>query len=604
MIIPMKSVIQNMKLHNKLIISYLLACIIPLLLASFIIYNFSVKNLEEASLEFASVFNSQIVTNIDDFMDEYDKITKSALVDNDIINRLNNEDNATMNELVNNQLLIQKLLLRLETLKPDIQCIMLLSAKNKLYQFGNTSDTINVTKLQDQSWYRQILESEDKLVITSIHSKSYYDNENDGFVLTVGRVLLNSNGVFSGVLLIDLDPLSLIKLNEKFLIARNDYNIKLTVTNAQKRVLYDSDVASGRATWQQALNRSHQSLENKSDKDFIVMSNQTHRGHLVVNAKIPRSKLLFKIAKINYVTLAAVLVCILITVVTSFLFSYTITKPIKNLQKNMRLAEEGQYLPLIRNDSNDEIGRLINSFNSMITKIKTLIEDVYIAQIKQKNAKFLALQTQINPHMLYNTLESIRMKALVKGEDEVAVMIKILSRMFKMILGKEAEPNLIKNELEYAENYIKLQNIRFNDRFTLDVRLDDTIRNCRIIAMVFQPIIENSIIHGFKDYNTFLNIVIDGEITPEKDVLIRVRDNGSGMSPEQAEELNKLLMESGSDKLKLDLTDENMEESIGLKNIAERIKLHYGDHYYLRVASGNGSGATVEIRIPQQPFLS
>ncbi len=595
---PVQAITKNLKLYNKLMLSYLLACIIPLLVASFTIYNFSVKSLEDASLEFAAIFNSQIVTNIDDFIDQYDKITKSALVDNDVINRLNNEANASMIELVNNQLLIQKLMMRLQTLKPEIKCLMLLSAQSNLYQYG-ASDTVNATKLQEQLWFRRILKSEDKLVITSIHDKSYYDSQNDGYVLTVGRVILNSNGAYSGVLLIDLDPLSLIRLNDNFLIARNDYNIKLTVTNDQQGVLYDSDVASARMTWGQVLNHGYKQPGNKSKQDYILMSNKTQRGKLMVNAEIPRSKLLFKIGKINYVTFSAVLICILLIIVTSILFSYTITRPVKNLQGNMKLVEEGQYWT-IKNHANDEIGALITSYNRMITKIKTLIEDVYIAQIKQKNAKFLALQAQINPHMLYNTLESIRMKALVKGEDEVAVMIKILARMFKMTLGKEADPNLIGNELEYAENYIRLQNIRFNDRFSLEVRLAEAIRNSRIIALVFQPIIENSIVHGFRGDDTSLAIIIEGEITKENDIVIRVRDNGIGMSAEKTAEMNKLLMEAESDKLKLDLKGENAEESIGLKNIAERIKLHYGDDYYLRVVSSNGSGTVIELKIPQQ----
>jgi two-component system sensor histidine kinase YesM len=505
-----------------------------------------------------------------------------------------------MSDLINNQLIMQKLMMRLETLKPEIKCITLLSSKNNLYQFSNSNDTVNAAILQEQAWFKKMLQSDDKLVVTSIHNRLYYDNQKDGIVLTVGRVLLNSSGNYSGVLLIDLDPSSLIKLNDQFLVARNNYNIRISVTDNYNGILYDSDAASGRITWEQAINSGYNDWQNKNSNDFILMSNRTHRGNLMVNAEIPRSSLLFKIGKINYVTLVAVLVCIFIIVIASILFSYTITRPIKGLQKKMKLAETGQYSTIIQNNSNDEIGSLIISYNNMISKIKALIEDVYIAQIKQKNAKLLALQTQINPHMLYNTLESIRMKALVKGEDEVALMIKILSRMFKLTLGKKSDHHLIRHELEYAENYIKLQNIRFNDRFSLDIRVDESIKSSRIVAMVLQPIIENSITHGFQDYNTFLNIIIEGKITEEKDIVIWIKDDGTGMSVKKTEDINRLLLEAESDKLKLDTMNEDAEESIGLKNIAERIKLQYGDSYYLRIVSGNGPGTAVEIKIPKQ----
>jgi Predicted signal transduction protein with a C-terminal ATPase domain len=583
-----------------MMLSYLLACIVPLMIASITIYNFSVKSLEDASLEFSSIFNSQIVTTIDDFIDEYDKITKSALVDDDVITRLNNEDNASISARVNNQLVIQKMLMRLETLKPEIKCITLLSTKNSMYQYSSTGDTVNANILKEQVWFKQLLESEDKLVITSIHNKSYYERENDGFVLTVGRVIYNSSGVFSGVLLIDLDPASLIELNENFLIARNNYNIKISITDGHGGVLYDSDAASGRKTWEQTMNSGYIAFEQKNSNDYLMMSNKTHKGYLTVNAEIPRSKLLFKIGNINNVTFFAILISIFVIVITSILLSYTITRPIKKLQKSMMLAENGQYLTIEQNNTKDEINGLIVSYNNMITKIKSLIEDVYIAQIKQKNAKFIALQSQINPHMLYNTLESIRMKALVKGEDDVAEMIKILSRMFRLALGKEKKQNLIRHEIEYAENYIKLQNIRFCDRFLLVVHLSDEIMNSGIIALVFQPIIENSIKHGFLGYDTMLNIVIEGNVNAQNDIVIRISDDGVGMKPEKVEEINRVLSDVEYEKLKLNMKTEQVEESIGLKNIAERIKLHYGDNYYLYIASGEGSGTVVELKIPQQ----
>jgi len=592
------NILKNMKLRSKLTLSYLLACVIPLLIATFIIYNFSANNLEDASLEFASIFNSQIVTTIDDFIDQYDKITKSLLVDNDIINRLSNEDKYSMNELINNQLIFQKLLMRLETLKPDIKSIVLLSSKNNLYQYGRTNNTINGNKLQEQEWLKQMLESDDKLVITSVHDRSYCENQNEEMVITVGRVILNSKGEYSGLLLIDLDPSSLITLNENFLLARNNYNIKITVTTDKGGVLYDSDIASGRNTWVQTLNKGYKGLENKDKSDFILLSSKTHRGNMEVNAEIPRSKLLFKIGRIKYVTFVAILLCILFITAISIIISYSITRPIKGLQKSMKLAETGQYAPIERNAANDEIGELIFSYNNMITKIRELIEDVYIAQIKQKNAKFLALQTQINPHMLYNTLESIRMKALVKDDEEVAAMIKILSRMFRLVLRKDKDQHLIKDELEYASNYIQLQNIRFNNSFSMEEKLSEEIKNSEIIPLVFQPIIENSIKHGFQGYGANLKIVIDGEITDNNDILIKVSDDGIGMVEEKVNAINKGLIEADSDKLKLN--DGNTEESIGLKNIAERIKLHYGDNYYMRIKSENTVGTVIEFLIPRQ----
>lgn len=591
--------IKSMKLHSKLMLSYLAACIFPLLIASSIIYKYSISNLEDASLEFATVFNSQVMTTIDNFIDDYDKLTKSVLVDDSVITRFSNEDKLSMSDLIDNQLNMKKNMMRLMTLKPDIKSIVLISSKNTIYQYSSSSDNVNQSKLILQPWFEQIRQSGEKLVITQIHDRGYIDNQSDGTAFTVGRVIFNSNGGYAGILLIDLDPTSMIKLNENFLTAKNRYNARFTVKTDEGRIIYDSDVANGKNTWENLIKNDSRELENKNKNGYFLLSNTSGNGKLSVSIEIPRSKLQDKIVKIKYVTFFAVLFCTLFIILVSVLLSYGITKPVSALQKSMKLAEKGEYNLIIQTVSQDEIGDLVASYNNMITKIKTLIEDVYIAQIKQKNAKFLALQTQINPHMLYNTLESIRMKAIVKGEEEVALMIKILSRMFRLMLGKDSNHNTIKNELEYASNYIQLQNIRYNNCFSLDVKMEDEVKNSSIISLVFQPIIENSIKHGFVDYNKPLTILVEGQIIDENDILIRVSDDGAGISEERIREINRLLSEAENDKLKIDSEENKREESIGLKNIAERIKLHYGDKYYLRMVSGTSAGTIVEIKIPR-----
>lgn len=595
-----KRAFKDMKIGRKLILSYLFACLVPLLAMSMVIYKVSADNLEDASLEFASVFSSQIVTNIDDFIEEYDKVTKSVLVDNDVFNRLGSGTNFSVLDQVNIQLDVRKIMLRLTTLKPEIKGIIFLTKNDLLYQFNTDGANVDVKSLKDQVWLSRIMMAEDKLTITSIHDKSYYDRNSNGITLTVGRKIFNNRGAYVGILLIDLDPSSLIKLSDGFLLARNNYNIKISITDAYNGILYDSDVASGRITWEEAQDTDNPFLFNKKAGDYLILTNETKRGELKVNAVIPRSGLLFKINKIGYVTVLALLVCIGVVVIISSLFSRTITLPVRKMQQRMKQVEQGQYKVLIQRESNDEIGNLITSYNHMVLKIKTLIEDVYIAEIKEKNAKFLALQTQINPHMLYNTLDSIRMKALVNGEDEVAEMIKILAKMFRNALSKQATSNLIKDEVDYVENYVKLQNMRFYNMFFLNVDLDERILNSSIISMVLQPVIENSIEHGFKGYNTPLLIDLRGTVTQEQNILIQISDNGKGMPPERVEEINKLITKADSDWLSLEGARESGESSIGLKNIAERIKLHYGSGYYLKIANSTENGITIEILIQGQ----
>lgn len=591
-----KGFFRDMKIGKKLILSYLFACLVPLLAMSFIIYKVSAKNLEEASLEFASVFSSEIVTNIDDFIGEYDKLTKSVLVDNDTIYELGDGANLSILDQVNRQLEVRKMMLRLMTLKPEIRDIIFLTNHDQIYQFNTEGANVDLQTLKNQTWLDGIMNAKEQLSITAIHDRSYYDRGPDEIVLTVGRRIFNRGGACIGVLLIDLKPSSLIRLSDGFLLARNNYNIKISITDAGNGILYDSDVASGRITWEEA-----QEIENpfmKRTGDFLILTNETSRGGLKINVVIPRSDLLFKINKIGYATLIALLVCIATVVAISSLLSRMITRPIRKLQKQMKLVEQGQYKVLLQKESNDEIGNLVTSYNRMVTKIKTLIEDVYIVEIKRKNAKFLALQTQINPHMLYNTLDSIRMKALVNGDDEVAEMIKILAKMFRNALSKQNTTNFIRDEVDYARNFVKLQNMRFYNNFSLCVDLEERILDAAIIPMVLQPIIENSIEHGLKGHNIPLQINLKGSITPEQNILLKISDDGKGMPSDRVGEINNLI--GMADTECLSLGDEEGKTSIGLKNIAERIKLHYGSTFYLKIAEGTEDGTEIDILIPGQ----
>ncbi|UKS26940.1 histidine kinase [Paenibacillus sp. HWE-109] len=591
--------LKNMKLQSKFMAGYLIACAFPLLVVSSIIYSQSAAGLEDSSQEFAALYTSQIENSLNELMKEYDKVTKSVLIDNDLISKVGDGPNLSMNEYILQKLSVQRVLMRVALLKSEINNVMLISRDNSVYQYTNTSSTVNESALMSQEWYKQARSSGDTLFITGLHDRSYYEDKGQGALVTVGRVLLSSEGAFAGVLLIDLDPFTLMELNHEFVLTRDKYGMSVIISKLSGETVYHSDAASGRVPWMQVLEAGIDYTKDVSNSDQIVISGSTQLGNLVIKTEIPREKLLQKITRIKVVTIILIIIGFLITVLISLGLSLRITKPIKALRRSMKQAETGQYLPIESIQANDEIGSLVYSYNKMIVVIRTLIEDVYIAEIKQRKAKFLALQNQINPHMLYNTLESIRMKALVKEEEEIAGMIKILARMFRLTLGKDGKQHSIKHEIDYTLNYLQLQNIRFGDSFLLDIRMPEEMQQCNIIPLVFQPIVENSIIHGFQGYEGSMHIVIEGMWTADGGIMIRILDDGIGISGDKQEELRTVLEDAASDKYKLEETEKLEGEGLGLKNIAERITLHYGDLYKLTVRSGGDKGTIVEILIPK-----
>lgn len=591
--------IGNMRFQNKLLISYLLACIVPLLIVSVFISRYSAATLEDSSEEFASLYTSQIKSSLNEFIKEYDKVTKSVLVDNQLIYNLGEEQNMPMDEVVNQRVAVQQLLMRVAMLKSEIGTVMLISRDNNVYQYTTTTSRVNEKTLLSQAWYQGIQSLNETFFISGLHDRSYYEDQGAGAVVTLGRVLYNSNGAYAGLLLIDLDPFALLQLDHEFILTRDKYGIHVIIYNRRGEIVYHSDAASGQIPWEEWVGLKSELIGESDSKDQIRLSGSTAGGELYIQTDIPRSKLLQKINQIKGMSTVVILVSCLIVVLISFWLSHRITRPIIRLRRSMKQAEMGSYHPIEKEQTNDEIGGLVHSYNKMIRTIKALIEDVYMAEIKQRQAKLTALQNQINPHMLYNTLESIRMKALVNDDEETAGMIKILARMFRLALGKEGKRHSVKNELDYTINYLQLQNMRFDNTFEWVIDIPDEMLECSIIPLIFQPIVENSINHGFIDYSRKLTITITGGWTKDGDILFRISDNGIGMASDKWMEIQQSLKEAGTNKTKLEQEGESAEKGLGLQNISERIKLHYGNMYELTMMSESMHGTTVEILIPK-----
>ena len=590
-----KRYFSNMKIQKKMMLSYLLACVIPLAVSCLVIYRSAVDNLQMSSLEFADIFNSQIVSNIETFCEEYNNMTRLVLVDNDILTRLDQQEGNGITQRVSQNLEFQRTMQRLLIMKADIYNISFVTADERVFQANNLSINVDPEVLLNQDWMKK-LEGNPQFAVTAVHPCTYYDRLSDSIALTVVRSIFDYRGKYIGKLLIDINPYSLIELSDEFYLARNQYNVKISVTDEQGGILYDSDVISGNMTWQEAQEKGDITLYEKNPDDYIVLRTAIQEAPLYVNIVIPTADLLMRVDHVFHQASLAIIGGMLAVMLISTLLSGTISRPLWKLRDNISQVACGEYQVISEREGEDEIGDLIRNYNQMVLKIKELIQVVYAEQIKQKEAKYLALKTQINPHMLYNTLESIRMKALLSGEDEIAEMIKILAKMFRTVLKNDKQPMRIGDELSYVESYMKLQSMRHPGQFDFTVRVSERVRESLCMPMMLQPIVENSIEHGMKKDGGVLHIEIDGSVDEEGRILLRICDDGNGMLREKMEEINRYSRQTG--ELGTILEEEGKRQSIGLRNIAERIVLYYGDGYDLQVAESGENGTAIEICIP------
>ncbi len=281
------------------------------------------------------------------------------------------------------------------------------------------------------------------------------------------------------------------------------------------------------------------------------------------------------------------------------LFNYLIffiVKPYVQIEKRIGLFLEGYTLP---NEKKQEC-QLTPAGEQLILRVQEIMSSSQILSINKRQAQYLALQNQINPHFLYNTLESIRSEALIAGLDSVADMTEALATFFRYTISKVENLVSVEEELQNCETYFHIQQYRFGDRLHLSVECDDVEREdiyrCRIPKLTMQPILENSIIHGTECKIGAGHLTIHLERTKSR-LLIRISDDGVGMDEETLQKMNDRIAKSG--RTLAGEEDENREKGgIALVNVNNRIHLLFGEEYGLHVYSMQGVGTDVEISLP------
>ncbi len=275
-----------------------------------------------------------------------------------------------------------------------------------------------------------------------------------------------------------------------------------------------------------------------------------------------------------------------ITLPLSFMAASSAVSRIKALIIQMRKAGRGDFQVTTIPSSQDEIGELIKNYQNMLSTIAASNDEQYRLGKEIKTLELRALQAQINPHFLYNTLDLINWMSVKHTAPEIGEVTIALSRFYKLSLSKGEEMVTIRSELEHVKAYVQIQNMRFEDGIRLIIDVPEQLLDYRILKIALQPIVENAIIHGIleKEEETG-TIAIRGERTADV-ICLYVQDDGVGMT----EETMALLLVGSAPSVS--------QSGYGLKNVNERLRIHYGDKFGLAFQSASGEGTTVIIRIP------
>lgn len=289
-----------------------------------------------------------------------------------------------------------------------------------------------------------------------------------------------------------------------------------------------------------------------------------------------------------------------ISVGIAFILIYFLSKLISNrllrLKNQISKVSAGNFKTSLVVDGNDEIGQLSNHFNLMVDNIQRLIDEVHITneqknslEIKQNEIKLKMMASQINPHFLFNALESIRMKAHIKGEKEISQVVKLLGKLMRKSIEVSGRKVPLKDEIEMVRCYLLIQQFRYEDRLEFDLLIDPLSEDIQIPPLIIQPLVENAVIHGLEGKEHGGGITVETQVL-SNNVIIKVRDNGCGIPINKQEEIY----------LSLDNSDEKEGNRIGLRNVHHRLQLLYGVDHGLSFDSELNVGTTVFFSIPRR----
>jgi len=303
-----------------------------------------------------------------------------------------------------------------------------------------------------------------------------------------------------------------------------------------------------------------------------------------------RSKLLVELDYIGSVTLTIMLIVCFITILLFWVIARIITNPMKKLMLSMKALQSGDFSQRVHFTGNDEIGMLGHLYNKMVGRIKLLIDDVYASSLKQREAELKALQSQINPHFLYNTLNMINWTAMQKEDREISEMVVSLSQVFRLSLNSGNDYVELDQEIELVRHYLFLQKKRYPARLHFEIEMDHALKHFRMPKLLLQPLVENAIIHAIEPSEGTGNIHVNA-YSDEDWIILEVTDNGPGIPEEKLQALKEGSIPHPASRL-----PGASRSGMALSNIKERLTLFY-EHAEFDIQSKVGIGTRVQIRI-------
>ncbi|SHH70708.1 sensor histidine kinase [Clostridium grantii] len=573
---------KTRKFSNQLFVNFLLLAIIPVLVTSFVSYVICYKAILNNSVSLSHEITNYASQEINRLQIVTNNIAASIQNNPELQVVMRYSDKNSPYNLISNFQINTSLSLIQKSSMPEIAGIYCISNNGGQYQTNTTS--VQKKDYSIFSWYKNIISSKDPIWFPP-HMNSFVSLSADREFISYGVPFIDYiTNLPIGIIIIDIETSTFFDiLNNSTWVESNHYYVLDDMDN----IIFSSNPD---INLDSSLNNS-ESLENiKNSKYYYsqTLSNSWKIIGVISENKIAKSTLLYL-----YIF---IIIMLIIAIPSTFIISLRrakqISQPIDMLTRYMLEVENGNYdIKMNIPNTNDEIVTLYHSFEKMVSKSNEYMAEIKYEQKELQKANFKALQAQINPHFLYNTMDTIAWNIRLDEKDKAIAAIMALTKFFRSSLRKGEDIITLQQEMEQISLYLQIQELRYGDMLDYDIEHNPALNNYILPKLILQPIVENAIYHGIKNKEDKGHILIT-TIDKEDYIIISITDNGIGITPDQLTLLNEMVHDSFS-------SNTDSAGGYGVKNVSERIKIYFGEDYGLYYMSEYSKYTTVHIKLPK-----
>ncbi len=566
-------------LESRFYLIFTLLFFATILTMQIISTRFTINSLRNSTLENNRLLVNELVNQIDTYIESMERISDAVVEDRDAQAFLE----SPLPESKSSKSLQDRFASYIRA-RDDISSIVLFRQDGKAIS-GDGADSSEFSEYRNSPWYQNALKAEGKTVASTAYVQNLVPGNYSWVVSLSTQILKPRDKSPQGVLLVDLKFNRIKELCESLVIGEKGYDFIIDsmgnyIYHPSLQLVYSNLKHEPIDALLPLLENEHPLFRLDGRNYLIAHSERT--GWYVISVSFD-SDLVTGWPYVQLMNALIGLVLFLIVGMVTNFISKGITRPLRKLQGVMKSVETGEFRTAGKIDATDEIKELAREYDIMVGRIEELIEENVLEQELKRKSDLKALQAQINPHFLYNTLDSIIWMGEMQKCDEVVKMTSALSRLFRISISKGHELINLRDELEHVRSYLTIQEMRYKNKFRYLIDIPEELMDCTVLKITLQPLVENAIYHGIRsvDYEGLIEI---GGYRDNEDIILTVKDNGEGMDNTT---LTALVTE-----------DPEQQQGTGVRNVHERIRLYFGNEYGLSYESTIGGGTLIKIHIP------